>query len=305
MEKVLLLFTNFKGDFWNNKREVTYKKEYFDADILNDLTKKCPLPALGIFKHEGEINNSFTYLKINGIRFDKEHIIFDFEPIAKAKIKSNNLIDILPSENTRLLSSIIDYEKINDILQRIGEPHPKEWINAKKLNTLITDWNDFIGKYFLDLKNNSLSNEEFEDRIYSLLTALGFDVEQKGHTLKGEYADGVAFLSENKEYMIVYDCKNISNFFPTSGDIRAIKTYVEDEKKVYNIENKFCVFIAKSFKQEQTKNIFYFTVDSLLYLLYKRLRFGLFGLNPLKKILDKNLSLDKQMIDNEWRDKII
>lgn len=94
---------------------------------------------------------------------------------------------------------------------------------------------------------------------------------QKGYKLKGDYPDGVAIFGG--EYAIVYDCKNTENFSPTANDIRALKTYVEDEEKIHKDKSLFGVFIAKSFGKIAS-NFFYFPVDALLYLLYRKLEMG-------------------------------
>ncbi len=307
MEKILLLSTILNPNFWESEKEVRYSKEYVDDELIL-LSKNCPIPAIGFYNKSGKKDFSsipFVFLRIKDIRYNtvEESVYFDFEIIAKSKTESKKLINILPSKNNKSYSSTITYEELSKILQEITENIPKEWLdkNNKQANT----WTDYIGKYFLDIKNTNISNEEFENRVCVLLKALNFNVKQKGHTIKGEYPDGVADFDGNDylNYIIVYDCKNSFNFFPTSSDLRAIKKYAEDEKKSIDAERTFCVFIAKSFKHEMGKDIFYFSIDSLLYLLYKKMCIGSdFTLNNFKKIFDNNMSLKREIIDNEWRE---
>jgi mRNA-degrading endonuclease YafQ of YafQ-DinJ toxin-antitoxin module len=163
-------------------------------------------------------------------------------------------------------------------------------------------WEEYIGKYFLKLKDVNISDSEFEDIVAKLLNALGFDITQKGHKIKGEFADGIAAF-EN-DYAIVYDCKNTYNYIPTANDKRALEKYFDDEKKVRKEKYLYKAFIAKSFRGREVErdiDIFYLPVDSLLYLLYKKLTMGpKFTLSPFKKILDNNISLTIETIDKEW-----
>lgn len=59
-------------------------------------------------------------------------------------------------------------------------------------------WLRLYWKIFLGVGKFSLTNDEFEDSITKLLTALGFKVVQKEHKFIGEYPDGIATL--DKEY---------------------------------------------------------------------------------------------------------
>ena len=49
------------------------------------------------------------------------------------------------------------------------------------------------------------------------------------------------------------------------------------------------------------KDLFYFSVDALLYLLYAKLTVGSkFSLSPFKKILSNNISVTIDIINKEW-----
>jgi hypothetical protein len=157
------------------------------------------------------------------MRYDENTLepCFSFEPIRSSGIPSSRLSTSL---RIRRLFWAIDFNQAREHLSRIGATPPTEWIELAELRKIPVSWRDWIGGYFLDIERSSLSNNEFEDRIVDLLKALGFDVTQKGHTLRGEYPDGI-FSFEG--YAVVYDCKNISNFSPSADDIRAIKGYLK------------------------------------------------------------------------------
>ena len=234
------------------------------------------------------------------MRYDtnSEIPLFSFKVMKKATTSSKSLVDKLPDEAKKLFWAI-NADELIKILSEIGETPPKEWLHLIGSVKTSGCWRDYIGTYFLELESETLGNDEFEDRVAHLLTALGFDVTQKGHKIKGEYADGIATFDEN-EYAIVYDCKNTVNFVPTAENKRALMKYFEDEKKIRKEKSLYTAFIAKSFKDEQ-RGIFFVPVDSLLYLLYKKLTMGSkFTLSPLRKILDSDISLTTEMIDKEW-----
>lgn len=108
-----------------------------------------------------------------------------------------------------------------------------------------------------------------------------FEVTQKRHKIKGDHCDGVATF---KKYGIVYDCKNTANFIPIAENKRLFKKYLRDERSTHK-KALYGAFIAKSFGEEQRGDIFYFSIESLLYLLYKKLIMGSkFTLSPFRKI---------------------
>lgn len=304
MKKVLLLKTDWKENYWGYDKEAEYPSmKYTNLIEWNELFETCPLPGLGIYiKHrKNDFSNvPFVYLKITGMNYDvsTEKPFFNFKVIGKSNTESIKIFSILPAENNGLFSAIVS-EKLIEILNEINESPPKEWLDLMGHTTPVSNWEDRIGKYFLEIKNGSLGDKEFEERVAKLLIALGFKVTQKGYIIKGAYPDGIAAF--NNEYAIVYDCKNSSGYAPSADDIRAIKTYLDDEKKVGRYKHLFCAFIAKSFRPIHDKDIFYFSIDSLLYLLYKRLNLGIeFDLNPFKKILSNNAAFDIETINKEW-----
>ncbi|ROL56130.1 hypothetical protein D9V84_09410 [Bacteroidetes/Chlorobi group bacterium Naka2016] len=303
MKKVILLATAWHSDYWESDKEAPYPgTTYTQLKEWDELSQNCPLAGLGIYIKQKENDFRtipFVYLKITGMRYDPitQQPYFNFKVIKKASRESIELSIRLPSETRRLFSAI-NADQLIKILNEIGEKPPAEWLSLIESGQTSVSWEDYIGKYFLDLKSGNLSNDEFEDRIYNLLTALGFDVIQKGHKIRGEYCDGVAIFEGG--YGIVYDCKNTVDFIPTAENKRALAKYLEDEKKLHEEKNLFNAFIAESFGLEQNE-VFYFSIDALLYLLYKKLIMGSkFRLSPFKKILDNKMSLTIETIKKEW-----
>jgi hypothetical protein len=304
MKKAILLFTDWEKGYWESSKEAPYtRRKYTDMHEWNHLKSELPLPGLGIygnFKKQDLSREPFVYLRIDGMRYDDDskQPYFSFTPIKPTKIESIQLTRNLPPELQKLFVAI-DVNTLMTILNEIGETPPSEWMNLIELREVLVSWRDYIGKYFLEIETESLSNDEFEDRIYALLTALGFNVTQKGHTLQGEYCDGIFSF---EDYAVVYDCKNSPNFVPSADDTRAIEKYLSDEKKVRREKNIYSAFIAKSFGGQHKGDIFHFNTGPLIYLLYKKLLMGSkFALDPIKKVLENRTPLTDKNIDNEWR----
>ena len=304
MKKILLLSTGWEPDYWESDKEAPYPKtKYTDLPEWDDLSKNCPLPGIGRYiKQRGRdfSSNPFVYLKITGIRYDlsTKQPYFNFKTLTKSKTESHRLENKLPYDKRRFFS-VIEPEKLVGILQDIGEEPPEEWKELIEIKEEKIHWGDHIGKYFLEIEEGTLSDDKFEDRIVVLVRALGFEVDQKGHRTLGDYPDGIA--SFGGDYAIVYDCKNTRDFIPNAENERAIKKYLDDEKLMRSEQHIYCAFIAKSFKRESRKDIFYLPTNSLLYLLYKKLSLGSkFTLSPLKKILDNFIPFKKETIDKEW-----
>lgn len=305
MKKILILATALKDDYWESSKKADYpSRKYTELSDWKDLAGNCNLPGIGIYrkyKDKDLSNNPFVYLEIKGMSYDSSSLApcFEFEFLEKSNIRSDEIEKKLPQENRGWFSAI-DPEELINILKVMGEDPPEKWKELTKENKEPIDWKDYIGKYFLDIEQNRLSNDEFENRVAKLLTALGFEVDQQGHTLKGKYPDGIAFF--NNDCAIVYDCKNTKNFSPTADNERAIAEYCRDAQKKFKNKNIYPVFITKDFTKISGKKIFCLKTESLLYLLYKKLFLGVkFSLSPLEVILDQETTLEREKIDNEWR----
>jgi hypothetical protein len=307
MCKVLLLATGWDKTYWNSPKEARYPGEtYKKLPEWESLARNCPLPGIGIYtkRQQNDFSSqNFVYLKVKGMRYDSnsETPYFDFEPLESSETPSHKLVGRLGGRIP--LFSVKDCSEIRKVLQELGETPPSAWedLLSPEQNTTTQaryTWEDYIGKYFLDIKDTNISNNEFEDRVCALLTAIGFEVEQRGYRVPGEYPDGIAFV---EGYGLVYDCKNSTDYRPTIDDKRAILRYLEDEKKAYESKTLFPVFIAKSFRSYDEKDIYHLDVEALNYLLYKKICLGSkFNLSRIKKLLDNKTTLNRDIIDKEW-----
>jgi len=307
--RVLILYTHWEPeDYWEQPREAPYPgRSYRELPEWDELAKSCPLPALGVYtkgrlkkdKYVDRTHKEFVYLRLLGMRFDREsgQPYFLIEPISRASRPSREFLKSFPATN---LFAVVDGDRILAVLRALGEEPPEDWVKLIGTKRFTISWRDYVGKYFLDLIDENLSNDDFEDRCWRLLVSLGFEVEQLGHKVIGEYPDGEATLDD---VVIVYDCKNISEYNPSAEDKRKLNGYVQDAKLKHKDKIVYGMFIAKSFDAMQTGDLFYVPVSSLVYLLYKKLMLGRrFSLSPFRKILAKKERIDETLIDNEWRE---
>ncbi|HEY5534466.1 MAG TPA: hypothetical protein VIL99_05985 [Ignavibacteria bacterium] len=313
MKTIILGTVKYGANYFNTNKEAPYPG--FDYKIMQDweeLKENLPLSALGIYK--GQLSNQcFNFIKIVGMKYDNTNSpYFDFKVISRSNIQSSLLINALPNNIKNLLFSSINKVTLLNILTNIGVIPPNEWLNIQNNNIEIihfpesvtdspvkTDYLDFIGDHYKKLLTSNLNNDEFEDITASLLVALGFDIKQKGHNVIAAKADGVA--SFGNKYALVYDCKNSTDFVLREEFKRAINQYVQDEKQMRDEENIYPVFISRGFSNFNNPGFHCFTIESLLYLFYKKLILGnKFSLRPFSIILSNTIILDKKSIDIEW-----
>ncbi|MEO0172019.1 MAG: hypothetical protein ABIL13_02075 [candidate division WOR-3 bacterium] len=283
-------------------------------DVLNDWDDLCnnlPLASLGVYF--GEIKNqTFDYLIIRDMKYDPENpkLEFWYEYVGTSRVSSGELLKKLKlvDEGSKKLISSMESENLLDILGELGENPPDVWLNLVG-NIQKRNWRDYIGKYFLDLESLKGENyEKFEDGVYELLRALGFDVEKKGKEVEGDFPDGIATYEEkehkSKSFAIIYDCKN-RLFYPNKDDERALENYYNKEKVALKVKNVFAVFIVKSCQPNYNGQFPCFPIESLLYLLYKKLELGnKFNLLHLLKFLMFDAKKDK-VLKIEWIKKNI
>jgi len=304
VNKVIVLCTVWKEDYWEKPGEAPYRKRsYMEIPEWNILSRNCPLPGLGIYtKKRGKdyTYRNFVYLRIDEMKVDEAgqpHFIFNL--IKTSKSPSIKFLDKYPqgAKDYSMHWLLIRYWKHYGSW---GEEPPEEWVKLVERVKPEDRWREYIGKIFLELIDSELSNEEFEDRCFELLRAIGFEVRQLGHTVTGEYPDGE--ISINGDIVLVYDCKNIHNYTPKIEEKRKLNEYVEDAKLMYKDREVHGIFIAKSFGRIQRSDFLLFPVNALVYLLYKRIKLGRrFNLLPIRKIVKKNYILSKTLIDNEWK----
>jgi hypothetical protein len=305
MAQVILLQTNWAGDYWNKAKTAPYTEQvrYTDLPDWVDLANRCPLAGLGIYirgKQRDYSQERFVYIRITGMSYDPGtgNPSFAFDVIRPSATNSETMRNRLPYENRHLISTM-QTDDLLTVLAELGENVPDDWLTlAQDKRPVQVTWHDWLGTFFLALEQ-SMSDNDFEDRIASLLTAIGFKVTQKGHTIRGPYADGVAIYDD---VGIVYDCKNTQNFAPTEDDLRALRQYNADERILQSSKTLYSAFVSRDFRASTQQDIFLVRVVSLLYLLYVKLSMGSdFNLNPLKLILQKGEGLTCQKIDEHWR----
>lgn len=308
LNEVILLTTDWEPDYWNKPKTAIYpgKVKYTDIPNWSNLASSCPLAGLGIYyagrKHDYS-GLRFVYITITRMSYDvgTGNPRFNFEVVRPSKTSSDKLRSKLPPKYLRLISTI-PIEDLLNVLSDLGEEEPEEWLKLAVVGVSqkrSPAWREFIGDYFLALERSGLGDNEFEDRIASLLKAIGFRVTQKGHKMEGAYADGIAI---HADVGLVYDCKNSETFAPTEDNLRALKQYVGDETTLNRGKNLYGAFVSRGFQAEPYQNIFYLRVESLLYLLAVKLTKGIeFDLNPFALLLQKGKELDFQRIDEYWR----
>jgi hypothetical protein len=167
--KVLLLGTAWQPDYWESDKEAPYPKtQYTDIPEWDEMSKSCPLPGVGRYikqKDKDFFPNKFIYLKIMGMRFDPvtKQPYFDFKTVTKSNTESRILEGRLPGVYKKLFSAI-EFEKLIGILRDLGEEPPDEWKGLAEAKEETIHWGDYVGKYFGEMEDKILSNNEFEDR---------------------------------------------------------------------------------------------------------------------------------------------
>ncbi|MBP1912998.1 hypothetical protein [Thermococcus stetteri] len=154
MKRVLVLKTAWAEDYWESAKEAPYpKRSYKKLKDWEGLKGYLPLPGLGVYikqtikgKVYDYLHKPFVYLRIKGMRHnEKEEPYFDFEPIGKAKVKSEELLKRLPNKSALFFS--ISSNEIIQILKELGEELPEEWLKLLEGEARGWNWKDWIGKY--------------------------------------------------------------------------------------------------------------------------------------------------------------
>jgi len=311
---VILLSTNWSNTFFHNNGRAPYYGNPNLFRFWDNFANNCPFPAIGFYRDHitGRANSAtnYVYINVNGIEHDDRTLYFSYEYLLNSNTRSIDLMNSLPLNNRNLLFTSIDENDLYEIFNRLNETPPNIWVNFnnQQINEIprngveliqpTIEFNGFIGNYFTEIIHENLANNEFEDRVKSLLTALGFDVIQRGHIVQGRFPDGYAQFDNN---ILVYDCKNSNNYFPIAEDSNALDGYLNQARNLYPGNNLFSAFIAKSYSNNLPPNYIYFSIDSLNYLLYKKLILGNgFNLLPLLNILSQGQILTRILIDINW-----
>jgi hypothetical protein len=306
MTDVLILCTWWEVDYWENDKVAPYTKRTIKP--VQHLKNSLPLPAIGIYtkgRDKDYTSQPPCFLTIKSIdENEKSEPLFDFHYISK--IEKLTSFTLLKEIGIRDLFFTVPQEKILNILERFNIKPPSEW--QKLLEAKPSPfWLEWIGKHFQDILQ-PISNPEYEDRIAEILHALGFEVEQLGHRKEGEYPDGIAY---SKDFAVIYDCKNRSNYFLNANDKRAMIKYVNYVKRRIQeqkgMEKVYFAFIAHSYdnmesisdiEKETSSKGFLFTSEALLYLLSKKISLGRSFLLADFEGLISNQAVTIEVVDN-------
>jgi hypothetical protein len=285
MTEILVLCTWWEPDYWERDKTASYPRRSIKP--VQHLKDKTPLPGIGVYIRGRGRNYTYQapcFLIIKDIsENEKGEPLFDFHFISRMEgLTSAEILREIPKKE---LFFIVSEKEGLKALQNFNIQPPPEWLNllGKKAPLPTPSWLDWIGRYFREILQ-TISNNEYEDRIAEIFIALGFDVKQLGHIQEGEYPDGIAY---SKDFAIVYDCKNRTNYTLNANDKRAIVKYVqhykpriEERKKIGRIH--FAI-IAHSYdkiknisdiEKETSSKGFLLTSEDMLYLLYKKLSLG-------------------------------
>jgi hypothetical protein len=284
MTEILVLNTYWEPNYWERDRVAPYPQRAIDS--IRHLKDKTPIAAIGVYtKGKGKDCTSRPpcFLIIKHIsENEKGEPQFDIHFISQMQgINSATFIRETPRGD---LFYAISEEKTRLILEKFGLTPPQEWqrLLGEKTTPLFL-WSDWIGKRFQEIQL-TVSNNDYEDRVAEIFTALGFEVEQLGHKQEGEYPDGIAY---SKNFAIIFDCKNRNSYFLNAEDKRAVTRYVQYEKRRIeerrNIDRIYFAIIAHSYskvekindieKETSSKGLL-LTSEAMLYLLYKKISLG-------------------------------
>lgn len=298
MKEVLILCTGWAENYWESDKVAPYPKRSLKP--IQHLKSNLPIAGIGAYiKQRGKdfSSRSPCFLIVRNIdENERGEPQFDVHFISKIEgITSSKFLGEVGAQD---LFFSIPQGKVLEVLDKLGVKPPLEW------KTLLEEefppsWRDWIGKRFQDILK-PLSNPDYEDKVAEIFNALGFEVEQMGHKKEGEYPDGIIY---SKDFAIVYDCKNRSNYFLDVKDKRAMVKYVQYAKRRIEeqrgIDKVYFAFIAHSYdrvenisdieKETSTKGLL-FTSEALLYLIFKKLSLGrLFLLADFEELISNQI----------------
>lgn len=282
MNEVLVLYTDWARDYWEEDKTAPYPKR--SIATVRHLKHVPQIPGIGVYMSGKKADFSAVspcFIVVRNVEEnEKGEPLFQFHFMQKIDISSATLTAEIGKHQ---LFFTIPKEEILGILDKLGIKPPSEWITLQGA-ALQPSWQNWTGEHFLGILK-SVSSTEYEDRTAHVFRALGFDVNQMGYTKEGEYPDGIA---HSADFSIVYDCKNSKDYFLDARDKRALIKYIQDAKRRIReergIEKVRFVIVAHSFDQrarnlndiekETSTKGFLLTSEALLYLLFKKLSLG-------------------------------
>lgn len=303
MAETIILTTHWDFKYWEEGKPAKFSNTGIDLNqrIPNwrKLKEQCPIPGIGLYV-DRHYDKFFDFLLIKDIRLDTADntVYFDYDFVSKGLRQSVQLDGRINNTNKKFFYAV-DTSRVTDALTYLGISSPEKWSSALENTIVQIDWKTFIGQYFVDLQTKLLGNEEFENRVAVLLTALGFKVLQKGHLLVGTVPDGVA--TYGGDIGLVYDCKNSANYIPNADDMRALESYYNDERTKHRDRQMFPCFIAKKGNTPMVSDKLVISVEPLLYLLFKKIQSGSdFKLDPIKNFFTNKRAITVDNIKTYW-----
>lgn len=300
MTEILVLCTWWEADYWERDKVAPYPS--LSIRPIQHLKNILPLAGIGVYtKGRGRdfTSQAPCFLIIKNItENEKGEPQCDFQYVSKIEgIASSAFLNEIGIRN---LFFSVSQEKVLPILEKFGIKPPPEWqklLEAKAPPQF--SWLEWVGKHFQDILH-TISNNEYEDRVAEIFSALGFEVEQLGHKKEGEYPDGIVY---SKDFAVICDCKNRFKYFLNANDKRAMIKYVQYNKRRIEeqrkIETVYFALIAHSYdKIENTSDIeketsskgFLLTSEALLYLLFKKISLGrLFLLTDFEELISNQV----------------
>ena len=282
MEEILVLCTSWEVDYWEIDKIAPYPKRSIKP--VEHLKNALPMPAIGVYIKQRErdfTNRPPCFLIVRDIsENDKGEPLFDFHFVAKIEgVTSHGFLSEIGGKG---LFFTVPQKKSLKALRKFGIEPPAKWKMLLEEKTQ-PSWLDWLGKRFQEILQ-PISNPEYENRVAEIFNALGFEVEQMGHKREGEYPDGIIY---SRDFVVVYDCKNRSNYFLDAKDKRAMIRYVKYSKRRIkeqrDIDKVYFAFVAHSYgnvknisdieKETSTKGLL-FTSEALVYLTFKKLSLG-------------------------------
>lgn len=310
MPDTITLTTNWGYNYWELGKPGRFPTTNISERLPSwrQLKAKCPLPAIGLYTDQFT-DRRFDYIIIKDINAETDGTpYFDYEFVSKG-FKESCFLDEKVNRGRKKFYFPVDWSLMLQSLRALEQHPPQKWLdlfeeNVPLINTEVTvteatDWSSYLGRYFLELRDRQLGNEEFENRVATLLTALGFKVLQKGHLLVGTVPDGVATYSG--DIGLVYDCKNSTGYIPTADDMRALESYYHDERAKHRDRQMFPCFIAKKGNTPMVGDKLVISVESLMYVLFKKLASGNdFKLDPIRNFFTNKRAFSIDNIKTYW-----
>ena len=282
--EILVLCTGWEPDYWEKKEKTYYPRKL--AESVTHLKQQTPIPGIGAYTKYRDRDLSHqppAFIIIEEIgENERKEPTFKIRYLGRiGGLKSRTLFRELGRQE---LLFTVGYREVRGIFEKYGVKPPKIWMEALR-SLERPEWMNWIGAHYLTILEYPRA-EDYEDIVADIFTALGFEVDQMGHLKEGEYPDGIL---HTREYSIVYDCKDIYNYYIDAKSKRAMRKYIEQARKRIKeergITRVYFAYIAHSFNRGGFKNLaeiekttgtkgLLITTKALLYLLYKKLKMG-------------------------------